>query len=65
MKVNTNRSAIDDNASYGGIFRDHLGTYLGSFACNLGNFSVFNSEILLVTFVPWSMWPGMVGEMSG
>lgn len=48
---------IGDNASCKCIFRDHLGTYLGSLACNLCNFSVFNSEILGYICAMEYIWP--------
>jgi hypothetical protein len=39
-------SVVGTNASCAGIFRDHLGTFLMAFSCNLGINSVFNSEPL-------------------
>jgi len=32
-------------ALVGGLYRDHLGTFLGAFACNLGRCSVFDAEV--------------------
>ena len=29
----------------GGLFHDHLGTFLGAFTCNLGRCSVFDAEV--------------------
>lgn len=46
VKVNTDGSVVGNNAACGGLFRDHLGTCLGAFYCNLGTDTVFNSEIL-------------------
>ena len=41
IKVNTDGSVIDFHASYGRIFRDFRGTFLGCFASNLGRVSIF------------------------
>jgi len=41
VKVNTDGSVIDKHGTCGGLFRDHLGTFLGAFTCNLGRCSVF------------------------
>lgn len=46
LKVNTDGSVIGNHAACGGFFRDHLGSLLGAFTCNLGNDSVFNSEVM-------------------
>jgi len=32
-------------ALVGGLYRDHLGTFLGDFACNLGSCSVFDAKV--------------------
>jgi hypothetical protein len=40
VKVNIDGSQIGSLASCGGIFRDLRGTFLGSFASNLGDVSV-------------------------
>lgn len=45
-KVNTDGSMVGNHAACGDIFRDHLGTFLGAFTCNLGPDTVFSSEIL-------------------
>jgi len=45
IKVNTDGSVVGNHAACGSIFRDHLGTFLGAFPCNLGLDSVFSSEI--------------------
>lgn len=50
MKVNTNGSIVGNYAGCGGLFRDHLGTFLGVFTCNLGIASVFSSEIQRFVF---------------
>ena len=44
-KVNTDGSVVGNHATCGGIFRDHLGTFLGAFSCNLGHATVFSSEV--------------------
>jgi len=50
LKVNTDGFVIASQASCGGLFRDSLGTFLGVFYCNIGNASVFHSEILAFIF---------------
>jgi len=45
VKTNTDGSLVGTFASCGGLFRDHLGTYLGGFAANLGDVSVFEAEV--------------------
>jgi hypothetical protein len=45
VKTNTDGSFVDSLASCGEIFRDHLGTFLGCFASNLGEVSVFEAEV--------------------
>ena len=45
MKVNTDGLVVGNHVACGGLFRDHLGTFLGAFTCNLGIASVFSSEI--------------------
>jgi ribonuclease HI len=45
VKVNTNESVCDTHGACGGLFRDHLGTFLGAFTCNMGSFSVFEVEV--------------------
>jgi len=45
IKVNTNGSLIGTHAACGGLFRDHLGSLLGVFACNIGLSTVFNAEV--------------------
>ncbi|XP_024634463.1 uncharacterized protein [Medicago truncatula] len=49
-KVNTDGSVVNNRAACGGIFRDHLGTFLGAFSCNLGHASVFSSEVQGIIF---------------
>jgi len=46
LKVNSDGSIVGSHAACGGIFRDHLGTFLGSLSCNIGIASVFDSEVL-------------------
>jgi ribonuclease HI len=43
--VNTNGSVIENHGACGCLFRDHLGTFLGTCACNMGLSSVFYAEI--------------------
>jgi len=45
IKVNTDGSVIGTHAACGGLFRDHLGTLLGAFACNIRLSTVFNAEV--------------------
>jgi hypothetical protein len=45
LKVNTDGSMIGTLGTFRGLFRDHLGTFLGPFACNIGVSTVFNAEI--------------------
>ena len=45
VKANTDGSVLNLNSSCGGIFRDFHGTYLGSFACNIGYGNVFEAEL--------------------
>jgi len=45
VKSNTDGSVLNFNSSCGGIFRDFRGTYLGSFACNLGHGNVLEAEL--------------------
>jgi len=60
VKVNTNGSVINNLGACGGLYRDHLGTFLGAFACNLGSCSVFDVEvfafILALEFVALHGW---------
>jgi len=41
---------ISNHAACGGIFRDHLGTFLGAFSCNLGHATVFSSDVQGIIF---------------
>jgi ribonuclease HI len=36
---------IGSHAACGGLFRDHLGSLLGAFACNIGHSTVFYAEV--------------------
>jgi len=45
VKVNTDGSICDTHGACGGLFRDHLGTFLGAFTCNMGSCSVFKAEV--------------------
>jgi len=45
IKANTDGSVINSIASCGGIFRDFRGSFMGAFACNLGEMSVYETEI--------------------
>jgi len=44
-KVNIDGLVVGNHAACGGLFRDHLGTFLGAFICNLGPDTVFSLEI--------------------
>jgi len=46
VKANTDGSVLNLNSSCGGIFKDFRGTYLGSFACNIGYGNVFEAELV-------------------
>jgi len=43
--VNTNGSFIGSHAVYGGLFRDHRGSLLGAFVCNISRATIFNAEV--------------------
>jgi len=45
LKVNSNDSVIGNHGACGGLFRDHLGNFLGAFTCNLGISFVFTVEV--------------------
>jgi ribonuclease HI len=45
VKVNTDGSVLVSSGACGGLFRNHLGTFLGAFTCNLGPCSVFDAEV--------------------
>jgi len=45
LKVNTYGSVVGNHATCGVLFRDHLGIFLCTFACNLGIDSIFSSKI--------------------
>jgi len=45
VKANTDGFVLNLKSSCGGIFRDFCGTYLGSFACNIGHGNVFKAEL--------------------
>jgi len=45
LKVNTDGSVIGINDACGGLFRDHLGSFLGAFTCNLGTCSLFTAKV--------------------
>jgi len=51
LKVNTDGSVIGRFAACGGLFRDHLGTFLGAFSCNVGLQSVYYAEVLGIILV--------------
>jgi len=46
LKVNTDGSMVGGSTACGGLFRDHLGTFLGAFSCNAGIQSVYYAEVL-------------------
>jgi hypothetical protein len=45
IKVNTDGSLIGSHAACGGLFRDHRGSLLGAFVCNIGSSTVFYAEV--------------------
>jgi len=45
IKVNTDDSLIGTHAACGRLFRDHLGSHLGAFACNIGHSTVFYVDV--------------------
>ena len=45
IKVNTDGSLIGTHAACRGLFRDHRGSLLGAFACNIGLSTVFYAEV--------------------
>jgi len=45
VKANTDGSVIGLNSSYGGIFRDFTGAFLGGFSSNLGEGTVLEAEL--------------------
>jgi ribonuclease HI len=45
LEVNTDSSVIENHDACGCLFRYHLGTFFGAFACNLRMSSVFYAEI--------------------
>ena len=45
LKVNIDDSVIGNHGACGRLFRDHLGTFLGAFTCNLGTTFVFTAEV--------------------
>ncbi|XP_024634647.1 uncharacterized protein [Medicago truncatula] len=48
LKVNTDGSVIAGHAACGGLFRDSRGSFLGAFCCNVGEASVYHSEVLAI-----------------
>ena len=48
VKVNMDGSVTNSSASCGGIFRDHLGTFMGCFACNLGAATVVEAKLTAI-----------------
>jgi len=61
VKANTDDSVVNLNAACGGIFRDFRGTFLGGFASNLGDCSVFEAELsglmIAMEFAALYNWP--------
>ncbi|XP_024640596.1 uncharacterized protein [Medicago truncatula] len=45
IKLNTDGSLIGSHAACGGLFRDHRGSLLGAFVCNIGTSTVFYAEV--------------------
>jgi len=64
LKVNIYSSIIGNHGVCGGLFRDHLGTFLGAFACNVGICSVFTAEvhafILAMEYVAHHGWMSLL-----
>jgi len=54
IKVNTDGSLVGTHAACGGLFRDHRGSLLRAFACNIG-LSMFFMLRYMVFFLLWSM----------
>jgi len=48
LKVNTDGSVIAGHAACGDLFRDSRGSFLGAFCCNIGEASIFHSEVLAI-----------------
>ena len=46
VKANTDGSVVNSTSSCGGLFRDFRGSFLGAFASNLREVSVFEAEIM-------------------
>ena len=45
VKANTDGSVVNSISSCGGVFRDFRGSFLGAFASNLGEVSIYEAEI--------------------
>lgn len=43
--MNTDGSLIGTHVACGGLFRDHVGSLLGSFSCNISHSTVFYAEV--------------------
>jgi len=64
VKVNTDGSVIAGLAACGGLFRDFMGAFLGAFCCNIGEASVFHSEVIAIILAMehattnrwWNIW---------
>jgi len=65
IKVNIDGFVIGNHGACGGLFHDLLGTFLGAFTCNLGTSFVFTTEVHMVLFWLWSMFPRMGGRTFG
>jgi len=61
VKANTDGSVANSNAACGGIFRDFRGTFLGGFASNLSDCSIFEAELtglmIAMEFAALYNWP--------
>jgi len=63
-KVNTDGSVIAGLAACGGLFRDSTRAFLGAFCCNIGEASVFHSEVTAIILAMehaaanrwWNIW---------
>lgn len=65
LMVNTNGSVVGTHAACGGLSQDHLGTFLGAFACNLGIDSVFFPRRFKGLYSIWSLLPKKGGVIFG
>jgi len=66
VKANTDGSVVNSISSCGGIFRDFRGSFLGVFASNLGEVSVYEVQIMglmmAMEFAAQNNWPRLWPE---